>query len=82
MYDDLFTVLSIEIIRKIINSKPIRAEELGSIVSALVKANIPFDLDYRISDKIEPPQTLLSIYFKPLTKLEIAIVFDKWTRLA
>ena len=70
---ELLTILSTDLFKKILGSGNLQFVQLNAVLALLVKAKIPFDLQYSPGTKRVSPGLELQIYINPSTRLNFTI---------
>lgn len=78
---DLSGVLNSQIFSNLLNSSNIRIAEFDALITLLIKAKIPFDVEYSPGTRRVAESALLIIFINPTTTLNITIDFQSGTSI-
>lgn len=73
---ELEILLALEALKEIINSSTIKIAQLNAAIALLIKANIPFDVEFESGTRREQAQVRLIIYVNPCTQLKFIFSID------
>jgi hypothetical protein len=73
---DLITFLTSRLFLNLTNSKNIKIAEFDAIITLLIKAGIPFDIEYSPGTRRLAESAVLAIYINPTTTLNLTFNFQ------
>lgn len=73
---ELSTILTSEVFSNLANSKNLKIVEFNAIIALLIKAKIPFDVEYDPGNARDAESAELSIFINPSTTLNFVINFQ------
>lgn len=74
--NELGILLESKFISKLLNSSNLKIVEFDALLTLLIKAGIPFDVEYTPGTRRDSESALLSIYINPNTTLNLTFSFD------
>jgi len=72
---EVLSILSTQTFQRILNNDIIRIGELNAAIALLIKAEIPFDVEYSPGTRRLSPAAELTIYINPSTTINFTINF-------
>ena len=79
--NELLTILSSQAFAGLTTSRNIKIAEFDAIIAILIKAKIPFDVEYSPGTRRLAESAELTIYINPTTKLNFTFSFESGTSL-
>lgn len=74
--NELGTLLTSQLFSKLINSSNLKIVEFDALLTILIKAGIPFDVEYTPGTRRAAEAAVLIIYINPDTTLNLTFSFD------
>lgn len=75
----LESILALDIIRTLIRADTIEVSRLNTAVALLIKAGVPFDLEFSPGTRRTASEATLKIYINPTTTLSFTFQFQEGT---
>lgn len=73
---EIFNLISTDVFKSLINSDLVTMGKLNAAINLLIKARIPFDIEYSPGTRREATAAQLTIYINPTTTINITISFE------
>jgi hypothetical protein len=76
---DIITLLTSQAFSSLASSRNIKIAEFDAIIAILIKAKIPFDVEYSPGNRREAESAELIIFINPITTLNVTFTFQGGT---
>ncbi|WP_034601434.1 hypothetical protein [Clostridiisalibacter paucivorans] len=73
---EIFNLISTDVFKSLISSDLVTIGKLNAAINLLIKARIPFDIEYSPGTRREATAAQLTIYINPTTTINITISFE------
>lgn len=74
--NDLNTLLTSQVFNNLLNSSNLKIVEFDALITILIKAGIPFDVEYTPGTRRIAEAATLTIYINPSTTLNLTFSFE------
>lgn len=75
--NDLDTIITSQLFKKLLNSSSLQIVEFDALISILIKAGIPFDVEFNPNTRRTASEAVLTIYINPTTTLNLTVSFGE-----
>ncbi len=69
-------LLTTDVFMSLLNSDLLNTAKLNAAIALLIKARIPFDVEFTPGTRRVEPQAILTIYINPNTTISFALEFN------